>query len=142
MAALMAATAASLYVRAYYQPDWRQTAAKILHAEVKNTHYNAQDYRAKVTVSYEYVAGLTTQKGHYVGFWPEVGGPNALPPGDINKLFEPGHVLVAFYDPRDPSRSELHPQLRGPTLVHFLATVAGFVLAGAYTLFVYPKWRV
>jgi len=139
---LAAIAAATSYVRAYYQPEWRQTAATVLHAEVKDTHYNAQDYRPKVTVSYEYVAGLTTHRGQYVGFWPEMGGPNALVPSELRKLTEPGHTLVAFFDPRDPSRSELHPHLRGPTLVHFLTTVAGIVLAGGYALFVYPRLRV
>ncbi|MCC6796406.1 MAG: DUF3592 domain-containing protein [Candidatus Hydrogenedentes bacterium] len=124
-----------------YQPDWMKTAGNITSVEFQRVHYNAQDYRTKVDVTYDYIVGMGKYLGEFHGYWPEVGSPNALAPSEIEKLKEPKCEVFVFYDPGNIEHSTLHPKDGKSSPLWIVLTVAGLCIAGAYTFFVYPAWR-
>ncbi len=124
-----------------HQPDWVKTSGNVTAAEFQRMHYNAQNYLTKVDVTYDYTVGMGKYSGEFNGYWPEVGGPNALAPSEIETLKEPKREVVVFYNPANVERSTLHPNARKSSPLWIVLTVAGFCIAGAYTFFVYPAWR-
>jgi hypothetical protein len=123
------------------QPAWPGTGGYVVHGEIHTTHYNAQDYKQKVTVSYEYAVGGGTYTGEFIGLWPDVGSPNALPPNEIDAVTERGHPLTVYYNPRNPGRSRLHTRGTENRLSYILIAGCCVVLAGVYCFAVYPAWR-
>ena len=123
------------------QPEWPGTGGWVLSGEIVTTHYNAPDYKQKATVHYEYLIGGASYKGEFVGFWPDVGSPNALPVTELDRLKQKGYPLTVFYNPSDPSQSRLHTRGHDDQLILFL--IAGFCvgLAALYAFVVYPAWR-
>jgi hypothetical protein len=122
-------------------PEWPATGGWVVSGEVATTHYNAQDYARKVSVAYEYRIGSVTYKGEFVGLWPSVGSPNALPPQEIEAITHQGHPLTVFYNPNDPSRSRLHTRGNENRLSLLLLSGCCVALSGIYCFFVYPVWR-
>ena len=137
----LAIAPATIWWGQHFTPEWKQTAGYITSSEVSRTHYNAQDYRAKANVSYEYSVGMAKYVGRFEGFWPEVGSPNALAPSEIDNLKVPKKAVVVFYDPGRVERSTLHPNSGDTSPFWIVLTAAGLCIAGAYTFFVYPAWR-
>jgi len=123
------------------QPDWPEAGGWITSGNVVKTHYNAPDYKEKVTVAYEYVIGGATYTGEFVGLWPEVGSPNALPPAELENVTQHGYPLTVFYDPDDPTRSRLHTRGHDDQLSLILIAGCCVILAGVYAFVVYPVWR-
>ncbi len=123
------------------QPDWPAAGGWVLSGKIVNTHYNAPDYKQKVTVDYEYLIGGANYKGEFVGLWPDVGSPNALPPSELEKITQKGYPLTVFYDPDDPTRSRLHTRGHDDQLSLILIAGCCVVLAGVYAFVVYPAWR-
>lgn len=140
-AVVLAIAPATMWWRQYYVPEWRRTGGQITACETSRVHYNAQDYRAKAIVSYRYTVGVAQYTGRFEGFWPEVGGPNALPPSAVDQLKDGNREIVVFYDPANPSRSRLHPEDATTSPFWPVLTAAGLLMAGAYTLIAYPAWR-
>lgn len=137
----LAVVPATLWWRQQYAPEWKRTAGTIASSDFARVHYNAQDYRTKARVSYEYSVGMAKYAGVFDGFWPEVGGPNALAPSDIEQLQTPHKEVFVFYDPDNPARSTLHPEQTGSSPLWPVLTIAGLCLAAAYTFIAYPAWR-
>lgn len=121
-------------------PTHREADGILTQAETHLEHYNAADMRLKTSVDYEYHAEGRMFTGHWEGFWPEVGDPNALPEERFKEIVKGMHVVVQ-YDVFDPSRSTIHPLADGlPDLPAALALVTCFA-AMAYCLIGYPALR-
>lgn len=123
------------------QPEWPAAGGWVLSGEIVNTHYNAPDYKQKVTVNYEYLVGSANYKGEFIGLWPDVGSPNALPPDELEKITQKGHPLTVFYDPSNHARSRLHTRGHDDRLSLILIAGCCVVLAGVYCFVAYPAWR-
>ena len=121
-------------------PSHREADGILTRAETHLEHYNAADLRLKTSVDYEYHAEGRMFTGHWEGFWPEVGDPNALTEDRFSEIVKGMHVVVQ-YDLFDPSRSTIHPLAEGlPSLPAVLALTA-CIAALAYCLFGYPALR-
>jgi hypothetical protein len=123
------------------QPEWPAAGGWVLSGEIVTTHYNAPDYKEKVTVNYEYLVGGANYRGEFVGLWPDVGSPNALLPDELERITRKGHPLTVFYDPTDPARSRLHSRGHDNQLSLILIAGCCVVLAGAYAFVAYPALR-
>ncbi|GMV99251.1 MAG: hypothetical protein AMXMBFR84_03900 [Candidatus Hydrogenedentota bacterium] len=142
VAALLGALA-PLLAWLYYsvQPAWVATGGHVTSGSVELLHYNATDVRPKVNLTYEYDVLGNTFAGRFEGLWPETHSPNALLPADLKYLAQPGYTLVVLYDPANPDESRLHYLGNEESMPYALLSIAGFIVAGAYCLFVYPAWR-
>ena len=121
-------------------PTHREADGILTRAETHLEHYNAADLRLKTSVDYEYHAEGRAFTGHWEGFWPEVGDPNARPEDRFAEIVKGLHVVVQ-YDLFDPSRSTIHPLANGlPSLPSFVVTLM-CILALTYCLIGYPALR-
>jgi len=125
----------------FNQPEWPGTGGWVMSGDIVTTHYNAPDYKEKVTVHYEYLVGGGSYKGEFVGLWPEVGSPNALPVTELDRLKNKGYPLVVFYNPAKPSQSRLHTRSQGDPILLVLIAGICVVTAGLYAFVFYPAWR-
>lgn len=123
------------------RPEWIETGGTVLYCEIRPTHYNAQDYRPKVDVTYEYLVGSVRFEGRWDGFWPELDSPNALLPEQLDLLKEEGHPLVILYNPDDPTESSPHYPFPNDRMIYASLIAAGVLATGLYFIFVYPAWR-
>lgn len=130
--------AAGCWVRHSAADHWSEASARIVSTGVAQDHYNAEDTRAKVSVTYQYEVGDTAYTGTWQGLWPETGSPNALLPHELNRLREPGHLLSVRYDPRNPGNSRLHFN-SDPEAYAFAVFFAASGLALLYVLFLFPS---
>lgn len=123
------------------EPEWGESEGRILTCNIHETHYNAQDYRPKVTMEYEYSVGSQEYTGSFTGFWPAVGNANALPTDRFNELTDKSFGLLVFYEPGNPANSKL--DVVGANNEFWLggAALASLVLAVLYYVKVYPAWR-
>jgi hypothetical protein len=137
----LAIVPATVWWRQHYKPEWKQTTGQITSSELSNMHYNAETNRTKAKVSYEYTVGMAKYMGHFDGYWPAVGSPNALAPSEIEKLTEPKKELIVFYNPANAARSELHQGSGKASPFWLVLAAAGLCIAGVYTFLVYPAWR-
>ena len=137
----LAIAPATIWWQQHYKPEWKKTGGRIASSEISNMHYNAPANRTKVKVSYEYSVGMAKYVGHFDGYWPAVGSPNALAPSEIDQLKGPTKELVVFYDPSNAAHSELHPGSGKASPFWLVLAAAGLCIAAAYTFFVYRAWR-
>ena len=107
----LATVMATMWWRDANLPEWAQAEGRILECAIRDTHYNAEDYRPKVTVGYEYNVGTTRHTGSFAGFWPLAKSANALPPSRYGELKSRAFGLIVFYDPQEPGVEGENPEV-------------------------------
>lgn len=122
-------------------PAWAETPGQVVSGRVVSTHYNAQPYEDKVTLTYVYSVSGMKFTGQWEGIWPHGTGPNELPEDQLSLLERPGYPLRIFYDPADPRTSRLHIAPAGIGLLYATLALVGGVLTAYYTLRIYPAWK-
>ena len=141
--ALIALTAAlaTRWWRTAGQPGWVKVPGRTVSCEIRRTHFNAEPSRDKVALGYEYEVAGRTFSGSWMGYWPKVHSPNALPDGQIEKLRTKAYPLVVHYNPQNPSQSRLHnPDPDALMLYTLLAFGSGIALI-VYGVRLYPAWK-
>lgn len=128
--------------RATTAPPWPHTTGTVLSCNLRSVHYNAEPNDTKVSLSYEYVVGGQTYAARWEGLWPVAGSPNALPEERLHELETPGYRLRVYYDPENPSRSELEDGSRDNVLLFSLFFVGSLATFLVYVLKIYPTWRL
>jgi hypothetical protein len=123
------------------RPNWQTTAGSVLSGTIEQTHYNAERYDSKVRLRYQYLAGEIVYEGAFEGFWPEIGGGNALDATRLGEITKSGRPLVVSYDPEHPRHSTLFPDQEKSQLGYFLFSLGGLIAGGAYCLVAYPAMR-
>lgn len=134
--------AALLAWRTATAPPWPHTTGTVLSCNIRSVHYNAEPNDTKVSLTYQYVVGGQTYAAQWEGLWPAAGSPNALPPDRLHELESPGYRLRVYYDPQNPSRSDLEDGSRDDVLFFsalFVGILAVFLI---YLLKIYPMWRL
>lgn len=145
VAALLSAVTlvfATAWWRDVNEVEWEETEGRILTCEIQNIHYNAQDYRQKVTMMYEYSVGTESYMGSFAGLWPAVGNVNALTKDRFNELTDKTFGLTVFYEPDNPGSSRLHVAGADNELWLGCASIAALVFTILYCVKVYPAWRL
>lgn len=120
---------------------WPEAPGHVMSATIRPTHYNAPDYRPKVSVTYEYTVNGVAHRGYWEGYWPEMNSPNALLPEERRLLEESGFPLVVMYDPDEPARSRLHDPPGERRILLGVASVVAFLAAAVYFVRIYPAWK-
>jgi len=145
--ALVLAVGAGIPAALWYQGDaqsgWQRTSGRVTHCDIRDTHYNAPDQRAKVSIDYQYEVTGIPFGGTWTGYWPEADeqSPNALPPEQLANLQTPGYPLVVFYNPDDPTASVIHTADVGNLLIYKYLFGGIFAIALYYMLRIYPAWK-
>lgn len=130
---------AFLWLQADLATPWERTGGQVVEGEVIPTHYNAERYDEKVSLSYEYTVAGVPYSGRYEGFWPPAGTVNALPHDELKVLERPGYPLIVFYDPRQPARSNIHRQSSFWKNVYAVWFIAALGVTLLYLVRVYPR---
>lgn len=138
---VVAIASAGLWWRNVDHEVWPNTVGNVLSCKIESLHYNATRYANLVDIRYEYSAGGRPYLGHWRGYWPIVGSPNALPRTRMNELKTKGFPLTVMYNPANPSRSRLHDTPAGLRPAFAITTLVAIALSFAFTAYVYPKWR-
>lgn len=125
----------------HYRAAWPSVGGVVVSASLAPKHYNAEDYRTHVVVDYEFTVGMARFTGRFDGHWPAVGGPNALPPEELESRLKAGTPVQVYYHPSDPARSVLHPERVKASPYLFLAMLVAIGMATLYTFVVYPRLR-
>ena len=121
------------------QTVWIRTRGRIVSCSIEKVHYNAEPYRHKVSLTYEYFVGPNHYRGHFKGMWPQLDSPNSLPENRIEELQRPGFPLVVLYERDNPGHSVLHPQERHHAVLFCGLSLAGFLLSVFYWFRVFPR---
>ena len=138
---ILAIAGAGLWWRNVDHEVWPNTVGSVLSCDIQNMHYNATQYANRVDIRYEYTAGGRPYLGHWTGYWPIMGSPNALPRARMNELKTKGFPLTVMYNPANPSRSRLHDTPAGLRPAFAAMTLIAIALSFAFTVFIYPRWR-
>lgn len=118
--------------------SWQITSGSVVACEVRNTHYNAADYRPVVTLHYHYMVAGQELEGVWQGLWPEAGSPNALPRDQLPQLQSPGRPLVIYFNPANPVESSPHEGAPLRQIAYASITVLGVCVVLWYFLRVFP----
>lgn len=119
--------------------DWQITSGSVSGCEIRDTHYNAPDYKPVVTLRYRYTVAGNEYQGTWQGLWPEAGSPNALPRTQLAQLNAPGRPLVVYYDPDHPADSSPHDHAPFRQIGYASMTVLGLCVASWYFVRVMPN---
>jgi hypothetical protein len=136
-----AALAITLWWQERMEPRYEETEGHVVDGQLSLVHYNAEDTRQKVSLAYEYAVGPKTYQNSWVGFWPEFGSSNALPPSQLEALCTKGHALVVLYSSEDPNESYLYPLDGGRSLLYGGIALGACAAAVIYCGVVYPSRR-
>ena len=122
--------------------SWQITSGSVVACDIRNTHYNAADYRPVVTLRYRYTVAGQEFDGVWEGLWPEDGSPNAIGHDQLHQLQSPGRPLVVYYNPADPSESSPHESAPYRQITYASATVLALWVVLWYFLRVFPGLTV
>ena len=132
--------AATSWWRENTVPTYRDAEGVITKADVCFMHYNATNLLRKVTCDYEYHVEGGVYTGHWEGLWPEVGSPNSLPAGEVDRI-QKGFMVYVRYNRLDPNVSTIHPMEGGLPRIQSGMAMAACLAAICYCLWVYPVLR-
>jgi len=138
--AVVAFLAASWW-RTTGKPGWPPAPGWAVSCTIKQTHFNAEFSKSKVTVAYEYSVGGVVFAGNWEGYWPTVHSPNALTEDQLEVLRTPKYPLVVHYNPQHPSRSRLHNPDADEMVMFALLTFGAGVGLLFYCARLYPAWK-
>jgi hypothetical protein len=130
---------ATLWWRDAMVDQWAVASGTVLACEIRDTHYNAQDYRPVVSIRYHYYVNGRDHEGEWRGLWPEAGSPNALSGDQLSQLTVSGRPLMVFYNPSNPRQSSPHEHGAGGQITYASATVFALCLVIWYFVWVLPN---
>jgi len=138
---LLTAGVTMLWLATNDTSNWQKTHGRVRAGYLSQSHVNAELYKTKVQLSYEYDVNGSWFTGTWTGFWPKGGSPNAIQSDNLKPLTQPGYPLTVYYAAGDPTVSNLH--YTGSTWHVFfgwatVVLVATTVLVGVRK---YPHWH-
>ncbi len=121
---------------------WAQAPGYITSGTRESVHFNSQLNDDKITVTYEYTVDGINYDGTWSGFWPPLGGYNALDPDSIDSLLAGEIPITVSYDPAEPAIHQTHPESSLSWIVFMMLFILGMASTFFYVTVLYPRIRL
>lgn len=121
--------------------DWRQVEGKVLSMHRVQHASNALGTPHRINVTYEYTVDGALHTDTWEGEWPASHSPNALPPGEWDRLLQSDFPLMVLYDPEAPERNSLHATRNHFPDWWFRLSLGVCILVLWCVFAIYPRWK-